>query len=578
MTHNPPVDPARTAAAAAAAAALQGLLEREGLDALHVPGSDQWLNEYVPAEDNRRLLATGFTGSAGEVLVTKDGVRLYVDGRYHEQADLECGGGPVRVVKVPMGTSNMKALRRDLEDSGAASLGVEADRVPLSLLEDLGRTWRVRPVRLPLPSPPDDAPVPGRVRLHPGRFAGPGWRAKARALLKEGEACFTGSPDAVSWLLNLRGHQFPNQAVARAKALASRDAAVLLVPAGSEVEDAVGRAFNVARFGGGDAYEDVLRGALADLPAETLLFDPRAVTALDGGVIREVLGERARAFGGLLPHQSAKSPAEVRSMESSFDKASEAIFRTLSWAKSAAAGGTVSEASLRERTDLEYRRQGALSQSFPTISGISENAAFIHYGDPKPDRFLGPGDTALLDSGGIFEEGFATDCTRTFLGHGEPSDKRRLLYTLVLKGLLRVHNTPFERGTPGKEVDAVARGPVRERGFDYAHGTGHGVGINVHEGGYSLVPGSDVPIEPGKVGSIEPGIYVPGFMGVRLEDVAVVEEHPKIKDRLRFRNLVFVGFDHDLIDPSLLTNEEKGWLDAYERECAKRGRSFLMNG
>ena len=181
----------------------------------------------------------------------------------------------------------------------------------------------------------------------------------------------------------------------------------------------------------------------------------------------------------------------------------------------------------------------------------------------------------LLDSGGYFDGGFATDTTRTFFGVAPKADPKKVeIYTLVLKGLLACQSAVFPEGTKGMVLDGLARNAMRKRGYDYAHGTGHGVGINVHEPGVRLSSISTVPMKAGQVVSIEPGIYLPGFGGVRLENIALVERHPDFPHLLRLRSFVYVGFDPALIDMNLLNEEEKKILEEYEAECLRRGTSL----
>ena len=183
----------------------------------------------------------------------------------------------------------------------------------------------------------------------------------------------------------------------------------------------------------------------------------------------------------------------------------------------------------------------------------------------------------LLDSGGYFEGGWATDTTRTFFGCDDGKiahPKMKEMYTLVLKGLLACQTAVFPEGTRGMVLDGLARNAMRKQGYDFGHGTGHGVGIHVHEPGVRISSISTLPMKEGQVVSIEPGIYVPGFGGVRLENVALVEKHPEFPKMLRFRSFVYIGFDHALIDMKLLNEEEKQALEEYEAECSKRGTNF----
>jgi Xaa-Pro aminopeptidase len=147
-------------------------------------------------------------------------------------------------------------------------------------------------------------------------------------------------------------------------------------------------------------------------------------------------------------------------------------------------------------------------------------------------------------------------------------------YTTVLKGLLRLQNATFPVGISGSVIDGITREPLYAQGMEFKHGTGHGVGIHVHEPGVRISTVSNVPMAAGQVVSLEPGFYEPGFGGVRLENIAIVEEHPDYEGFLRFKNMVWIGFEPALIDESLLNTQEKTWLDEYEAECSKRGTSF----
>jgi Xaa-Pro aminopeptidase len=201
----------------------------------------------------------------------------------------------------------------------------------------------------------------------------------------------------------------------------------------------------------------------------------------------------------------------------------------------------------------------------------------MHYGSPTDKITIKPDHMILLDSGGYFNGGWATDTTRTFLGCTDKSKadpKMVEMYTLTLKGFLACIGAVFPEGTKGMVLDGYARGAMRKRGYDFGHGTGHGVGVHVHEPGARISTISQVPMKEGQVCSIEPGIYIPGFGGVRLENVVTVEKHPQFKGMLRFRTFVYIGFDPALIDMTLQNEEERAQLDEYEAECLKRGTSL----
>jgi Xaa-Pro aminopeptidase len=174
----------------------------------------------------------------------------------------------------------------------------------------------------------------------------------------------------------------------------------------------------------------------------------------------------------------------------------------------------------------------------------------------------------------IFEAGLATDTTRTFLSKGQALDWQKEIYTSVLKGLIQLSMARFPIGIHGGELDDLTRAPIKAKGYNYAHGTGHGVGILVHEGGYKIAPKSTTPIVVDTVGSLEPGIYLTGLGGVRLENIAIVRECADKKGFAEFETLTYVGFDHRLIIEQELNEAEKSWLQAYESRCVELGTSF----
>jgi len=268
---------------------------------------------------------------------------------------------------------------------------------------------------------------------------------------------------------------------------------------------------------------------------------------------------------------------ELQQFEDSFRKSDQAIFKTIKWLKdSLKAGKKVTELDLYNETSVKYQAEGCKDQSFNTIAGAGPNSSIIHYGSPSDEKIIAKDDMILLDSGGYFDGGFATDTTRTFAGDSsvKMDPKKIEMYTLTLKGMLAVQSAVFPEGTKGMVLDGLARDPMRRKGYDYAHGTGHGVGISVHEPGVRISTISNLPMKLGQVVSIEPGIYIPGFGGVRLENIAYVIKHPTFPGMLCFKTLTVIGFDPALIDMNMLSNDEKAVLEEYELECERRGTSL----
>ncbi len=570
--------------------ALRRFMIGKKLDCFYISSFDIFLNEYVPLEDCHRYYLTNFTGSTAEVLVPLNGkVILFVDGRYYEQADLEVDPNQVEVYKCPYGVGLQSAMKDVIGKRGFKSLGIEGDRIDLSLFREFSTLSKVVSF--------NNAELANIINFKSKDFnksilelpldlVGESTLEKCQRLLNPGEAFFITALDSIAWITNLRRFEMPFQSTFRAKALATNEKVFLLmeeldgVVHNSAVEITKGKFSELEYFlQMVKEYENTWRKFLGEKEnnIQKVFFSDKTINAADFEKLKLHFGiERlVNRPEGLVPFHSLKNPVELKSMESSFNRGDQAIFETISWIKGQVKKGEkVSELDFFHKTNEFYKKNGALEQSFKTISALGSNSSIIHFSNPSQDVLFKNGELALLDSGGYFESGYATDTTRAFLSGGTANDKQKEIYTTVLKAILHTQNAVFPEGSWGSLIDGLARQPVFKFGLNYNHGTGHGVGINVHEGGFRLSTTSNVPLRENTVGSIEPGIYIPGFGGVRLENVAVVEKHPTIKGMLHFRSLVFVGFDHDLIEDSLLTDEEKKWLENYERECQKRGRSF----
>lgn len=563
---------------------LKDFMAKEELDAFYISSFDPYLNEYVPMENCHRFYFTNFNGSVAEVLALKDGkVKLYVDGRYWEQADLQVDSAEVEVVKVKANKGLGKQLLEDLEELKPKLVGFEADRTSLSFYKKLEEAAQVKGFFVQeLEGVVDFKAMPELkpVKFIERKYRGEDTESKLKSAIKHDKhAYFVTAIDSLAWITNCRGYHLPNLASFLGKALATHDKVHVFVDPSTPLDDSVkeNKACEFHQISPAEAAAK-LKDLQASYGLQSVEVDPKMLNVLDYKTMHEVFGSEnvVEEEGGLVAYHSIKDPEELAHMEEGFAKADKAIYNTIKWVKDALdAGREISELDLYNMTTEKYREQGALEQSFGTISGVGANGSIIHYSDPKSSVIIKDSDMVLLDSGGYFEGGFATDTTRTFMASDkEGEDGYKKIYTLVLKGTLNCQNAVFPEGTAGKVIDGFARLPLYRYGYNFNHGTGHGVGIHVHEGGVRISPASNVPMKEGQVVSIEPGIYIPGYAGVRLENIAYVEKHPEFEGYLRFRPLVYIGFEPKLIDESLLTSEEKQWLEEYEVECAKRGTSF----
>jgi Xaa-Pro aminopeptidase len=566
---------------------LKKLMADRGLDGLYVSSFDPFISEYVPLEDNHRFYITGFTGSMAEVLVPLEGrVRLYVDGRYHEQADLEVDASVVEVVKVGADASTTEELARDVSKFGIKRLGYEADRTTLTYLKRLtsvaSETVALGTGELGHVIELAHLPAPKEVQFVPREWRGRDTLEKTRSIFKhEKQAMFVTALDSIAWITNCRGYHLPFLSSFYAKAFVTKEKVYVYVtpetPIASKAKNEYGLEFVSIPFSEIPAHLDQLQNTLH---YNEVWFDPGMINSADFSMLIRVFGPEIlqEKMSGLYEFQSIKEPVEIKQMEASFKRADQAIINTIKWVKdSVNAGKRITELDLYHETTKKYQAQGAVEQSFNTIAGVGANGSIIHYGNPSDEVVIQETDMVLLDSGGYFDGGWATDTTRTFFAglDGKKAHPKMIeMYTLVLKGLLAVQSAVFPEGTKGMVLDGLARNAMRKKGYDYNHGTGHGVGIHVHEPGVRLSSISNVPMKLGQAVSIEPGIYIPGFGGVRLENIAYTERHTDYPNMLRFKPFVYVGFDPALIDLKMLNEEERSILYEYEAECLRRGTSI----
>ncbi len=548
------------------------------VDAVWVRSTDRYLNEYVPAEDSLRRWLTGFTGSMGEALVEADDARLFVDGRYWLQAETQAPPGWT-VARVPLGQTLDQAMIAHLgaeKDTGRVSrLGVEGDRWTVeevdALRAALGSDVEVRVLS---PSPIDAA----RRALNDGppESASPNLRAVAPERLgttaaERLSALFAGVPaevaglwihrlDDIAYLSGLRAQQLPYQSTFKSVAVATRDG--LRVGLESPTAPPRGLDPSVELMSEAELWSWLEGGGVA-----LLGFDP-------GHTVQSVR-DRWTSAGlasvsvktTLAALKAKKSPAELSVMREAFSRADRVVAATIRWAVDAfATDQTVTEGGFRDELERRFAEAGAHGQSFRTIAAAGENGAIIHYGDAGA-RPLRPGELMLVDCGAYFDEGYATDLTRTFLvgaSDAVADPEQRRLYTTVLKAAIAGMTARLPVGVTGGQLDAIVRAPLWAEGLDYAHGTGHGVGINVHEFPPRVGPGHRSVLEPGMVFSIEPGVYIPDYGGIRIENLCTIEPAP-VDGFLDVRPLTFCPLDARLIDRERLTRRERAFLDGFAK-------------
>ena len=555
-------------------AALRAELAAQGLQGFIVPRADEHLGEYVPAAAERLAWLTGFTGSAGIAAVLMERAAVFTDGRYvlqlGEQTDPALWERRHIIEEPPPGWL-----------AGHAPEGAVIGYDPLLISEDaLGLYTAAGLMMRPVDTNPVDrvwadrpaAPVaPARAQAleHAGRSAQEK-RGDIAKLLRDSDqdAAVLTDPASVAWLLNIRGGDVPFTPFALGFAVIHADGGVELFMAPEKL-DADIRAWlgNTVSIAGRDG----LGAALDRLGGKRVRVDASGSPVW--------FAQRLRAAGAavvagpdpcLLP-KARKNAAEQAGTRAAHGRDAVAMCRFLHWVAKAGPRGDETEMSAAARLlALREELEGFRGESFPAISGAGEHGAIIHYRvTEESNRPINPNEVYLIDSGAQYPDG-TTDITRTvWTGPGPAPDETRARVTRVLKGHIALATAVFPQGVGGAHLDAFARRALWQAGLDYDHGTGHGVGsyLSVHEG-----PGSisrlarPVPIAEGMILSDEPGFYLPGQYGIRLENLLLVRPADlpgAAKPFLRFETLTLAPFDRQLIDPALLEPGEIAWLDAY---------------
>ena len=559
-------------------AALQSRMAELNLDAYMVVTDDFHASEYVGNYFKCREFLSGFTGSAGTLVVSRDRADLWTDGRYFLQAreQLADTGITLREMGQPKVPTVSEFLAETLPQDGA--LGYDGRTVSAGLsarlqeklggknvrfvenLDLAGELWTDRPAFPAAPIWELDVSFAGQSRAEKLKSIREKVReAGARTLL-------LASLDDIAWLMNLRGSDVSCNPVFMSYLLLSQEGCTLYAApqaVSEELLEALGKDGVTLRPYGG-IYTDI-----AALPAdEKLLLDENTVNC----ALLHAIPQNVECVKKTTPVQLAKAvknPTECENIRKAHLQDGLAVTRFIHYIKKNYEGQT--ELDVCDRLE-EYRKTGEnyLYQSFEPIAAAGAHGAIIHY-EPTPesnvplekDNFL------LLDSGGQYLTG-TTDITRT-ISLGTLTQEQKENYTAVLRGHLELTMIRFPHGVTGQNLDVLARAPLWEKGMDFNHGTGHGVGylLNVHEGpnGFRLRPSGAVVFEPGMVTSNEPGLYFEGKYGIRIENMILCRELEKTEyaQFLGFEALTLVPYDRDAILAENLTAPERRFLNEYHK-------------
>ncbi|MFM2588407.1 aminopeptidase P family protein [Vibrio sp. TBV020] len=559
--------------------AIREWLAQNNIDALLVPHEDEYLGEYVPAQNERLHWLTGFTGSAGAAVISQDKAAIFVDGRYTVQVTKEVPAAQFEyrhlieepaldwiVQQLPANSKvaiDPRMHNANWLNQAQAKL---ASKHELIILESnpIDQLWHDRPT-----------PVVSDVILMPTESTGQSSESKRTEIAKlvadtGADSAVITALDSICWLLNIRGLDVSRLPVLLSHVILHSDSSVefFLDPARIPNE------FNGHVGGGVEVHHpDSLKQRLEALQGKKVLVDPVTSNAWFKLVLQNSGAEVVSQADPCLMPKAAKNSVEIAGMKACHVRDGAAMVSFLSWLDAEVANGRLhDEATLSDTLEQFRRKDPTLKDlSFDTISAAGGNAAMCHYNhenQPEPGK-LELNTLYLVDSGGQYLDG-TTDITRT-IAIGQPSEEMIQQFTLALKGHIGIARARFPKGTRGYQLDILARQHLWAEGFDYDHGTGHGVGhfLSVHEGPQSISKKLiDVPLVEGMVLSNEPGYYRADAFGIRIENLELVVEIPTNGDFpvLSFESLTRCPIDQRNINVDMLTRPELAWLNDYHEK------------
>ncbi|NJK68317.1 MAG: aminopeptidase P family protein [Microcoleus sp. CSU_2_2] len=575
---------------------LRALMLDYNLDCYFIPAVDEHLNLSVPEAKQRRAWISGFTGSAGDLLVNKNSASLFVDSRYYEQAELQVDTALIQISKLGLeGYLNLiETLEKLALDTAKNPTNLRLGFDPFTVAVEHFQVWANKFATIGIELVPIPDNLVDQVRSQSSEtlpaidespiFSLPislTGESAAQKLARVRESMQKANIDVlpitnlnqIAWLFNLRGSDIPHIPIFISYAIVTHDAAFLftnLDRVSPEIHQDLQSCATLLPY---LKYPETLQACVSQPRKTRILLDSKHTTA---GTYQLIIDRQSATENNIQivfktnpieEMKARKNPVEIEQMKSANFKASRAKTLTLKWLTEPLKNGKVlTEFDVKETIERFYQQETDFQTlTFRTIAGAGANSSIVHYGTPSPEITLKPGELLLLDSGAQYLGG-TTDDTRTMI-IGEPTALQIEHYTTVLIAHINCAMQQFPKGTTGAQLDAIARAVLWQEQLDYGHGTGHGVGAFLagHEGPNGISKSVQYPLEPGMVTSIEPGYYQPGWGGIRIENLYVVIEMPSKNDTVwyGFESLTYIPFDKKLIDVDRLSKTQLAWLNNY---------------
>ena len=566
---------------------LRSLMAEKGIDAYVVPTADFHQSEYVGEHFKARKFITGFSGSYGTAVITKDDGCLWTDGRYFFQAENQLSGSGIRLMKMFVGDtpSITEYLQANIPEGGCVgfdgrvlSMGegqeyeeaLSVKNIRISYSDDLIDTiWEDRPALSKKPAFFLEEKYSGESSASK--------LARVRAAMREhgADTHIIASLDDVCWLLNIRGDDVDFFPLLLSYAIVTEERVELYVD-GTKLDDRIHQELeknNVSIHPYNDIYEDIKK-----LSADsTDMIDPMK---MNYALYKNIPCRIVEAANPTILMKAMKNDVELENVREAHIKDGIAITKFMHWVKTRYDKEPITElSSAAKLTELRAAQDGYISDSFEPLCAFADHAAMMHYSpSEESDVQLKSGAFFLNDTGGGYRQG-STDITRTFV-LGSVDQQMKKYFTAVVRAMMRLSRARFLYGCYGYNLDVLARGPIWDLDLDYQCGTGHGVGYlgNIHEPPtgfrWYVVPSKNEhhQLEEGMVITDEPGIYEDGQFGIRIENEFIVRKGTKNKygQFMYFETVTFAPIDLDGIDPEEMSRDEREWLNNYHKDVYEK--------
>jgi Xaa-Pro aminopeptidase len=552
---------------------LRAEMVAEGVDAYLIPRTDAYQGEYVAANSERLAWLTGFTGSAGLGIVLEDKAIVMSDGRYTIQLSQQVDDTLYDLINSQETspdewlTENIKTENiigydprlhtlKQIKDKEEQGLNLK----PVPNLVD--RIWSNRPPALS-----------GDAFLFEEKFSGQSAKEKIAIIknqLKEegADGAIITLSDSIAWLLNIRGNDIPYIPVVLSYLFIPAVGKVHWFVNAEKIKNIKDKLSDLVNFYAEEKVEDYLK----TLSGQKIIYDPKRSSVWFYSILKNTGADILESDDLCIMPRACKNETEQAAMKKAHIRDGVALVKFFKWFETA---NNRDELNVEKQLE-EFRAEAPefKEPSFNTIAGFGSHGAIVHYrADEKSNKVIEDGSLLLIDSGAQYEDG-TTDITRT-IAVGDPTDEMKERNTLVLKGHIALASAKFKKDTSAKELDKLARQYLQEKGLDYAHGTGHGVGcyLSVHEeAAKGISPRADEPLKAGMILSNEPGYYQEDEYGIRIENLILVKEDD---EELYFETISFCPLDKNLIVTDMLNQKEINWLNDYHAQVFEKLSPYL---